>query len=89
MEHSKDMRYVIIGRGVSGYSTGLAIRNQDPSGELLLISSEKDGYYSRPGLAYYLTGEITEEMLFPAGQPNSSDLPLPQIHAEVSRILPI
>ncbi len=82
------MRYVIIGRGVAGVSAGLAIRKQDPSGDLLLISSEKDGYYSRPGLAYYLTGEITEEMLFPAVQPNSSEPALPQIHAQVNRIHP-
>ena len=58
-------RYVIIGSGAAGMAAAEAIRRQDPSGALWVISSDPHGYYSRPGLAYYLTGDIPREMLFP------------------------
>ncbi len=58
------MRYVIIGSGVAGIAAMEAIRSVDKSGEILLITNDPHGYYSRPGLAYYLTGEIHEEALF-------------------------
>jgi NADPH-dependent 2,4-dienoyl-CoA reductase/sulfur reductase-like enzyme len=58
-------RYVIIGSGAAGIAALEAIRQADPIGDVYLISNEVEGYYSRPGLAYYLTGEIGEKMLFP------------------------
>ncbi len=58
-------RYVIIGTGVAGIAAAEAIREADPQGHILLIGDEPEGYYSRPGLAYYLTGEIPEKQLFP------------------------
>ncbi len=58
-------RYVLVGTGVAAVAAAEAIRRHDPEGHILLIGDEKEGYYSRPGLAYYLTGEIPERMLFP------------------------
>jgi len=58
-------RYVIIGMGVAGIAAAEAIHSQDPQGEILLISDDPFGYYSRPGLAYLLTGEIPEKQLYP------------------------
>ncbi len=58
-------RYAIIGSGPAGIAAAQAIRSQDERAELLLISDDPHGYYSRPGLAYYLTGELPESMLFP------------------------
>ncbi|MGW8250672.1 MAG: FAD-dependent oxidoreductase, partial [Anaerolineales bacterium] len=46
------------------------------------------GYYSRPGLAYYLTGEIPEEMLFPFQQSDFNQLRVRRIKARVVRIEP-
>lgn len=37
----------------------------NPSADISLLSAERSGYYSRPGLAYYLTGELNEKQLFP------------------------
>jgi len=64
------MRYVIIGSGVAGIAAIEAIRSVDDSGEVILIGDDPHGYYSRPGLAYYLTGELHDKALFPR---NGSD----------------
>lgn len=58
-------RYVIVGMGATGIAAAEAIRAADGAGEIVLVSDDPHGYYSRPGLAYYLTGEIPEKMLFP------------------------
>lgn len=59
------MRYVIIGTGVAGISAIEAIRSVDRSGEVILIGDDPHAYYSRPGLAYLLTGEVQDKTLFP------------------------
>jgi len=52
------------------------------------LSAEKSGYYSRPGLAYYLTGELNEKQLFPFSAQDFNALGVhPQI-AHVKKILP-
>jgi NAD(P)H-nitrite reductase large subunit len=59
------MRYVIAGAGAAGITAAETIRSLDPKGEILIFSNEPYGFYSRPGLAYYLTGEIPESQLYP------------------------
>jgi NAD(P)H-nitrite reductase large subunit len=59
------MKYVIIGSGVAGIAAIEAIRSVDAEGEVFLISDDPHGFYSRPGLAYYLTGELHDKALFP------------------------
>ncbi len=56
--------YVIVGMGVAGISAAEAIRSVDSNGALTIISDDPHGYYSRPGLAYYLTNEVDESTLF-------------------------
>ncbi len=58
------LRYVLIGTGVTSLAAAQAIRQHDAQGEILFIGDEAAGYYSRPGLAYFLNGEIPEELLF-------------------------
>ncbi len=58
-------RYVIVGMGIAGIAAALALRETDPSGEITLVCDDRHEYYSRPGLAYYLTGEIPERQLYP------------------------
>ena len=57
--------HVIIGTGVAGISAALTIRQNAPSDEIALIGDEPSVYYSRPGLAYYLSRELSEKSLFP------------------------
>ena len=59
------MKYVIVGSGVAGMAAIEAIRSVDESGEVILVGDDPHGYYSRPGLAYYLTGELHDKALFP------------------------
>ena len=59
------MKYVLIGTGVAGIAAIEAIRTVDKTGEVVLIGDDPHGFYSRPGLAYYLTGELHDKALFP------------------------
>ncbi|MBV6391381.1 MAG: Assimilatory nitrate reductase electron transfer subunit [Anaerolineales bacterium] len=59
------MRRVIVGSGVAGVSAVEAIRGADRSGEIIMLGDDPHGYYSRPGLAYFLTGELHDKALFP------------------------
>ncbi len=81
-------RYVIVGTGVAGIAAAEAIRQVDPQGQILLIGDEPDGYYSRPGLAYFLTGEIPEKQLFPFRAEDFRRLRLTWWHDRVTRIDP-
>jgi NAD(P)H-nitrite reductase large subunit len=56
-------RYVIIGTGVSGLTAVNTLRTLDPSAEISLVGDDPHGFYSRPGIAYYLNGEIPENQL--------------------------
>ncbi|NJD60478.1 MAG: hypothetical protein C3F13_11360 [Anaerolineales bacterium] len=81
-------KYLIIGAGAAGVSAAEAIRSQDPDGEITQICEENAGYYSRPGLAYYLTGEISEDTLFPVGQSYFERLRVHLFHSQARKIIP-
>jgi NAD(P)H-nitrite reductase large subunit len=55
----------MIGSGPASISAAQAIRSVDASAQIMLLSAEPHGYYSRPGLAYYLAKEIPEDRLHP------------------------
>jgi NAD(P)H-nitrite reductase large subunit len=57
-------RYVIIGMGVAGISAAETLRTENPSAEIIIIGDDEHGFYSRPGLAYSLNGEIPEKSLY-------------------------
>jgi NADPH-dependent 2,4-dienoyl-CoA reductase/sulfur reductase-like enzyme len=82
------LHYVIVGMGAAGIAASEAIRRRDPQGEILLISEEAEGYYSRPGLAYVLTGEINEKQLFPFMEADFRRLNLHWLNAHVARLHP-
>ena len=81
-------RYVIIGSGAAGIAAAEEIRKQDPQASILMLGEERHGYYSRPGLAYYLTGEIVEEQLFPFGKQDFEHIGLHLLNAQVKHIYP-
>ena len=82
------LRYVIIGCGAAGVAAAESLRRCDPHADLLPICEEADGYYSRPGLAYYLTGEIPETQLYPFSEKDYRRLNLRPLHARVVGIHP-
>lgn len=81
-------KYVIIGAGAAGVSAVEAIRSQDQDGAIAQVCEEPAGYYSRPGLAYYLTNEITEDCLYPFQDTMFKRLRVEQIHTSAKRIIP-
>ncbi len=81
-------RYLIIGMGAAGFAAAETLREQDPSGDILLVSDDPHGYYSRPGLAYLLTGEVPERMLFPLTARDFDRLGVRRMHARVSALDP-
>ena len=58
------LNYIIVGTGPAAIAAAEAIRQKDKNANITLIGEEKHGFYSRPGLAYYLSGEISERQLF-------------------------
>jgi len=79
---------VIIGSGAAGIAAAEEIRKQDPQASILMLGEERHGYYSRPGLAYYLTGEIVEEQLFPFSKQDFEHIGLHLLNAQVKHIYP-
>ena len=79
-------QYVIVGAGAAGVAAAEAIRNHDTTGKIFLLSEEAQGYYTRPGLAYYLTGELPESQLFPFAPADMRRLGVQQVHARATRI---
>jgi NAD(P)H-nitrite reductase large subunit len=79
-------RYVIIGSGAAGVGAIEAIRCHDPNSSITMISEEREGYYSRPGLAYYLTGELVERQLYPMNEQDFRRLKIQRLQARVTRI---
>jgi NADPH-dependent 2,4-dienoyl-CoA reductase/sulfur reductase-like enzyme len=80
--------YVIIGSGVAAIAAAQAIREKDTANELVLISEERAGYYSRPGLAYLLSDEIPEAQLYPFNEADFKPLKAKRVFGRVARLDP-
>jgi NAD(P)H-nitrite reductase large subunit len=58
-------RHLLIGSGPASIAAAETIRAADPAAHVTVAGAERYGYYSRPGLAYYLAKEIREDGLYP------------------------
>ncbi len=81
------MKYVIIGSGVAGIAAIEAIRSVDGAGTITLVGDDPHGFYSRPGLAYYLTGELPDGALFPKRREDYQRLHFQSLKGRVKRII--
>jgi NAD(P)H-nitrite reductase large subunit len=81
------MKYLVIGSGVAGIAAIEAIRSVDKVGIIVVIGDDPHGFYSRPGLAYYLTGELHDKALFPRTNGDLSKLNFHYVRARVTRIV--
>jgi nitrite reductase (NADH) large subunit len=79
-------RYLIVGSGAAGIAAVEGIRSQDTAGDVTLIGEETDGFYSRPGLAYYLTGEVPEDQLYPFTDGDFARLKVRRLRARATRL---
>lgn len=57
--------FLIIGTGIAAFSAVEGILKAMPRASITLIGEDPTPFYSKPGLAYFLTGEIPESQLFP------------------------
>src|SRR5688572_7363851 len=81
------MKYVIVGSGVAGIAAIEAIRSLDSASTIILIGDDPYGFYSRPGLAYYLTGELHDQALFPRSADDFRKLNFHYVRGKVKKIL--
>ena len=81
-------RHVMIGSGPAAMTAAETIRGLDADAEIVIVSAEGHGYYSRPGLAYYLAKEVPEEGLFPFSSQDFERLDLHLLHDRAARVSP-
>jgi len=58
------MNYTIIGNSAAAVGAVEAIRSHDRRGEIIVVSREPHGVYSRPLITYLLAGQIAENRMF-------------------------
>jgi NAD(P)H-nitrite reductase large subunit len=80
-------RHVIVGSGIAGLSAAEALRQRQPDAAITLVSEEPHDFYSRPGLAYLLRGDVPEKQLFIRSRADLAALKLDRVHARVEQIL--
>jgi NAD(P)H-nitrite reductase large subunit len=78
--------YVIVGAGVAGIAAAEALRARAPGASVTVVTEDPDGFYSRPGLAYYLSGTIPEKQLFPRSPAELRALGLSWVQARATMI---
>lgn len=80
-------QFVIIGSGIAGLSAAEALRERLPGASIVQISEEPHHYYSRPGLAYLLRGDIPENMLYCRTPEDVANLGINRINARAEKLL--
>jgi NAD(P)H-nitrite reductase large subunit len=79
-------RHVIVGTGVAGISAAGVLRKLDTSAEIFIVCEDPHGFYSRPGLAYYLTEEIPEKQLYIFSRKDWKNLNIRFINGTVTKL---
>ena len=80
------MKSVIIGSGVAGMAAIEAIRSVDPAAEITMVGDDPHGFYSRPGLAYYLSGELHDKALYPRTTEDYRKMNFKYVRGQVTKI---
>ena len=62
------VHYLIIGNGAAGLSAAEIIRKRDARGRITIISNERHLFYSRPGIAYVIAGQVSAEQIVSRNQ---------------------
>jgi nitrite reductase (NADH) large subunit len=79
-------QYVIVGSGIAGLAAAEALRQRQPAAAVSMISEEAHDFYSRPGLAYLLRGDVPEKQLFVRSRDELRALRLQRINARVEQL---
>jgi NADPH-dependent 2,4-dienoyl-CoA reductase/sulfur reductase-like enzyme len=81
-------RHLFIGSGIAALSAAEALRQRDPDAAITFVSEEPHDFYSRPGLAYLLRGDVPERQLAVRGRDAWRALRAQRLHARVEQLLP-
>lgn len=80
--------FVIIGNGPAGLSAAEEIRKRDEQARITILTPEPYPFYSRPGLAYYLSGEIPWQQVIARDKNYYRENRFDLVHQACERILP-
>lgn len=80
--------YLIIGNGAAGLSAAEVIRRRDATGRITLLTDEPHLFYSRPGIAYLVTGQLSAAQLISRTRPFYEEHRFELRQATVTRIDP-
>ena len=78
----------MVGSGIAGLSACEAVRERDPSARITLVGEEPHPFYSRPGLAYLLTGSVPEKRLYVRTPKEVEALGIGRVHARAASLHP-
>ncbi|MFQ5595078.1 MAG: NAD(P)/FAD-dependent oxidoreductase [Anaerolineae bacterium] len=78
--------FVIVGNGAAGLSAAEEIRRRDAQARIYILSDEPHLFYSRPGLAYYLSGDIPHKRVIARTQEYYRDLRLELVHSRCEQL---
>ncbi len=81
-------RHLILGSGIAGLAAAESIRRFDSSARLTMVTEEPHPFYSRPGLAYLLSGAVPDRQLRIRAERDVDALHLDRVVARVERVLP-
>lgn len=81
-------RHVIVGSGIAALSAAEAIRQAEPRATITVVGMEPAGFYSRPGLAYYLTEELPAQQLALRTEQELAALRLERIVGRATSLVP-
>jgi NAD(P)H-nitrite reductase large subunit len=84
--HLHSHHYLIIGNGAAGVSAAEIIRQRDSAGRITIVTDEPYLCYSRPGIAYYLNGQVSSQQLITRSNSFYRDHRFDLRHGRVTRI---
>jgi NAD(P)H-nitrite reductase large subunit len=79
-------RHVLIGGGPATIAAAETIRSADAAADIVIVSADLHGYYSRPGLAYLLAREVPEKRLFPYAEADFAALRAARVSGRAARL---
>ena len=80
--------YLIIGHGAAGLSAAEIIRKRDGAGRITIVSKEPHLFYSRPGIAYVINGQVSPKQIIARNRSFYSEHNFNLRQATVTRIDP-
>jgi NAD(P)H-nitrite reductase large subunit len=79
-------KYLIIGNGAAGVTAAETIRQHDRQGQITILTAEAYRMYSRPGLAYVISGEIPPQQVIARTSEWYADLRLELVYGRAQSL---